>query len=224
MKEQDLRRCFAKIKPSESLVSDTIRRIGEAEEKRSARSSFRFSYRLASAVCALVLVLGLGVAVLYNPTMIPKSYETESASPMSLVSGRNVNEGAATEPTVTPNDDVLSRMTGDARSAGGEYGDYAVFFGNLDGCYFDGVTPEDAEHGVMYHCTLTFTVNEEDLTASSGATALFIDEGAIRADVYVYDADTMDMILGSCADHVYVRLAVERGEWVVEELIPHVEK
>lgn len=224
MKEQDLIRCFSKIKPSESLVSDTIRKINEADEKQSARAGFRFSGRLASAMCALVLVLGLSIAVLYNPTMIPKSHEGESAAEMALMSGRTVIQDSVAEPTVTPNDDVLSRMTGDARSAGGEYGDYAVFFGNLDGCYFDGVTPEDAEHGVMYHCTLTFTVNEEDLTASSGATALFIDEGAIRADVYVYDADTMDMILGSCADHVYVRLAVEHGEWVVEELIPHVEK
>ena len=34
MKEQDLRRCFSKIKPSERLVNDTIRKIGEAEVTR----------------------------------------------------------------------------------------------------------------------------------------------------------------------------------------------
>ena len=38
MKEQDLRRCFSKIKPSERLVNDTIRKIGEAEESPQARS------------------------------------------------------------------------------------------------------------------------------------------------------------------------------------------
>jgi hypothetical protein len=218
MKEQDLRRCFAKIKPSESLVSDTIRRIGEAEEKRSARSSFRFSYRLASAVCALVLVLGLGVAVLYNPMMIPKSYETESASPMSLVSGRNVNEGAATEPNVTPDSATLSRMTSDAEKSGG---DYAVFFGNLDGCYFGGVKVEDAERGVIYHCTLTFTVDSSTLSCTDDSVA---EDGLIQADVYVFDTDTMDMITNSAAGRVYVRLANEHGEWVVEELIPYTEK
>ena len=84
MKEQDLRRCFSKIKPSESLVSDTIRRINEAGERQSARASFRFSYRLASAMCALVLVIGLGVAVLYNPTMIPKTHEGETAGHHNL--------------------------------------------------------------------------------------------------------------------------------------------
>ena len=224
MKEQDLIRCFSKIKPSESLVSDTIRKINEADEKQSARAGFRFSGRLASAVCALVLVLGLSIAVLYNPTMIPKTQEGESAAEMALLSGRTVIQDSLAESTVTPDGGVLSRMAVDAAEAGGEYGEYAVFFGSLDGCYFGDVTSQDAERGVTYHCTLTFTVNEEDLTVSSGATALFIDEGAIRADVYVYDADTMEMIMNSTAGHVYVRLSGERGEWVVEELIPHVEK
>ena len=216
MKEQDLRRCFSKIKPSESLVSDTIRKINEAEQKQSARVGFRFSYRLASAVCALVLVLGLGVAVLYNPTMIPTAHESDSAAEMALVSDRTVIHQSTAEHAVTPKTDILSRMVSDATKADDEY---TVFFGKLDGCYFDGVKDEDAERGVIYHCTLTFTVDEEKLTASSGAFVPYIDDGAIQADVYVYDTDTMDMILDSAAGHVYVRLANERGEWVVRELI-----
>ena len=221
MKEQDLKRCFSKIKPSESLVSDTIRKINEAEGKQSARAGFRFSYRLASAMCALVLVLGLGVAVLYNPTMIPKAHEGESESPMSLVSGRAMTDDVSTESAVTPDESVLSRMVSEAAAAGD---DYAVFFGDLDGCYFGDVTPEDVERGVMYHCTLTFTANADDLTSSVGADVPYIDEGSIQADVYVYDTDTMDMITNSAAGRVYVRLANEHGEWVVEELIPYTEK
>ena len=207
MKEQDLKRCFSKIKPSESLVSDTIRKISEAEEKQSARASFRFSYRLASAMCALVLVIGLGVAVLYNPTMIPKSTEGESVAQMSLVSGRTAEDEVESTLPASCDTAVLERMTEDAKRAGGEY---AVFFGSLDGCYFGGVTPEEAEDGVMYRCTLTFTAS----TASSDET------GSIQADVYVYDADTLDMILASTAGHVYVRLGGMDGDWTVEELIP----
>lgn len=215
MKEQDLRRCFSKIKPSERLVNDTIRKISEAEESRSTRPAFRFSGRLASAMCALVVVLGLSVAVLYNPTMIPKSPEGEGAAQMALASGRTVIQDTAAEPTVSHDANVLTRMTGDAKKAGGEY---AVFFGSLDGCYFGDVTAEDAERGVIYHCTLTFTVGaaSEESFAAAG--------DALQADVYVCDADTMDAITNSTAGYVYVRLARYGGEWVVEELIPHVEE
>ncbi len=215
MKEQDLRRCFSKIKPSERLVDDTIRKIGEAEEGRSTRPAFRFSYRLASAMCALVVVLGLSVAVLYNPTMIPKASEGESASPMSLVSGRTAENDPTSMETAACDTAVLSRMARDAEKAGGEY---AVFFGNLDGCYFGDVTAEDAERGVIYRCTLTFTVG----TASEESAAVAGD--AVQADVYVCDADTMDTILSSTAGYVYVRLTRDGGEWVVEDLIPHVEE
>ena len=215
MKEQDLRRCFSKIKPSERLVNDTIRKIGEAEESRSTRPAFRFSGRLASAMCALVVVLGLSVAVLYNPTMIPKSPESEGAAEMALASGRTVIQDTAAEPTVSHDANVLTRMASDAEKAGGEY---AVFFGSLDGCYFGDVTEEDAERGVIYHCTLTFTVG----TATEESFAAAGD--ALQADVYVCDADTMDTILSSTAGYVYVRLTRDDGEWVVEELIPHVEE
>ena len=210
MKEQDLRRCFSKIKPSESLVSDTIRRINEAGEKQSARASFRFSYRLASAMCALVLVIGLGVAVLYNPTMIPKTHEGETAAQMSLVSGRTAEDETESALPVSCDTALLERMTEDAKRTGGEY---AVFFGSLDGCYFGGVTPEEAEDGVMYRCTLTFTVS----------TATTDETGSIQADVYVYDAGTLDTILASTAGHVYVRLGGVDGDFVVEELIPYSE-
>lgn len=215
MKEQDLRRCFSKIKPSERLVNDTIRKIGEAEESRSTRPAFRFSGRLASAMCALVVVLGLSVAVLYNPTMIPKSPESEGAAEMALASGRTVIQDTAAEPTVSHDANVLTRMASDAEKAGGEY---AVFFGSLDGCYFGDVTEEDAERGVIYHCTLTFTVGaaSEESFAAAG--------DALQADVYVCDADTMDAITNSTAGYVYVRLTRDGGEWVVEELIPHVEE
>lgn len=206
MKEQDLKRCFSKIKPSERLVNDTIRKIDEAERAESTRPAFRFSYRLASAVCALVIVLGLGVAVLYNPTMIPKAQDAESASPMSLASGRTADDDQSAQTTAVADTAVLARMNADAEAEGGEY---KVFFGSLDGCYFGGVTPEDAERGVMYRCTLTFTVSEDE---------------SVQADVYVYDSDTMDMILGSTAGYVYVRLSDSDGGWVVEELIPHTEK
>lgn len=215
MKEQDLRRCFSKIKPSERLVNDTIRKIGEAEESRSTRPAFRFSGRLASAMCALVVVLGLSVAVLYNPTMIPTAQDAESASPMSLVSGRAAEDEISDSTALSHDANVLTRMASDAEKAGGEY---AVFFGSLDGCYFGDVTEEDAERGVIYHCTLTFTVGaaSEESFAAAG--------DALQADVYVCDADTMDTILSSTAGYVYVRLTRDGGEWVVEELIPHVEE
>ena len=213
MKEQDLKRCFSKIKPSESLIRSTTEKIGELGTARE-KTGFRFSYRLASAMCALVLVIGLGVAVLYNPTMIPTAESTESSAPMSLVSGRTSDDGADLVMAATCDTAVLERMTEDGMAEGGEY---AVFFGSFDGCYFGEVTPEDKEQGVMYHCTLTFTVS----AVSYGASAVPGD--SVQADICVYDTDTIDNILNLTAGHVYVRLACENGEWVVRELLPYTE-
>ena len=221
MKEQELKECFSKIRPSEKLVSRTLDRLESERNAANSRVRFMrgFSYRLASAMCALLVVLGLGAAVIVNPAMIPKETDgAREASEMSFVSGRNTSDTNDGIMTVSSDEAIVESMVNEARLQGR---DFAVFAGSVDGCYFGGVTQEDAERGVMYHCTLTFNVDADTVISSDGADLPYIGEGnALQADVYIYDHDTMDMILNSTAGYAYVRLAFDGSEWVVEDFIP----
>ncbi|MBR0443646.1 MAG: hypothetical protein IIX15_04830 [Clostridia bacterium] len=69
MKGQQLKQCFDRVRPREELVEATLARVHalqmKKQQERDRRVSFDwgFATRLASAACAFLLVLGVGVGI-----------------------------------------------------------------------------------------------------------------------------------------------------------------
>lgn len=66
MKRSELRSTLGKIRPSEELITKTLGRMEIEKQKRIPKfevrqSNFSFAYRLAGAMCALILVISAGV-------------------------------------------------------------------------------------------------------------------------------------------------------------------
>ena len=65
MNKQDIKTALNKIKPSEALIEDTIKKANELRyndsRKRSVFSFEAFNFKLAGAVCAFAIVLTLGI-------------------------------------------------------------------------------------------------------------------------------------------------------------------
>lgn len=66
MKKSDLRSALGKIRPSEELILKTLEKTESEKQKKIPKfevrqNRFAFSYRLAGAVCALLLIISAGV-------------------------------------------------------------------------------------------------------------------------------------------------------------------
>lgn len=97
MKRQELRACFDRIQPREELIRSTIVQVNAAREgKRPARatSGYSFVMRLASAACALLLLIGLAFTldrdVITSPEVLPTP--SERVSPMTADAMDGVKE------------------------------------------------------------------------------------------------------------------------------------
>jgi len=66
MKRSELRSALGKVRPSEELITKTLDLMESETQKRIPKfevrqSNFAFAYRLAGAMCALILVIGVGI-------------------------------------------------------------------------------------------------------------------------------------------------------------------
>lgn len=66
MKRSNLRSALGKIRPSEELITKTLDKMESEKLKKVPKfevrqSNFSFAYRLAGAMCALILIIGAGV-------------------------------------------------------------------------------------------------------------------------------------------------------------------
>ncbi len=209
MKKQDLKQCFDKIVPSDELVSDTVSKV-ENSARRESRRGFALSYRLASAVCALVLVLGLGVFALRDPAMIPLDASSSRGSAAAVRSRSASNDAVPAAHTTL---DAAIDMADRAYAQGGEW---AVLAGNLDGCYFNGATPD----GAGYRLTLVITPSAgAEIFLSSGAELTYAGS-AVSVDIRLADLSEADGILSLVSRNVIVRFDGSNGElWTLEEII-----
>ena len=69
MKKDDLKSTLDKIQPRKELIDDTIRKANElrfSQKKSSIFDAFNFNFKFATALCALFLVVCVGIIAFNN--------------------------------------------------------------------------------------------------------------------------------------------------------------
>lgn len=136
MERKDIKRALAKIRPSDELVDKTIKRAYEAKytTKESFFSSFIFNFRIASTICALTLIVCIGILAGLN------GFITEP-DPISFANDNSRSVGTVYH---TDNADAESYapLVEEARRAGGEW---IVAMGELSATFVEAVN-EDGAH------------------------------------------------------------------------------
>ena len=209
MRKEELRASLAKIQPREELIISTINKMNEQRLGIRQKRSFgtrAFAYRLATALCALVVVMGLGVFSGVNQMSLP-----DAENP--LLRGADVTTGdSGVSPASLSGDDVemLSAM---ARSKGGEW---AIVEGHVQSCFFLELTEEQKRDGVIFLCgveIVTTAISEGTLDASLlpteseslSAVIKFTDAEAANEFFSVHDAPILFSIrpLADSESHVW---------------------
>ena len=185
MRKEDLREAFGKIKPSETLIDDTLMllRTGERRSEKRERSTFSFTYRLAGAMCAFAIMVGVGVTLgkdiilspsedtpaaygreafnqvdVFRPNVAPSGMEADM-----IVEGAK-NEGLTAEALESQKTVAVAELTGKGEALSGEW---SVVYGTLDGCYF-----------VSDGCIAAISVIE-----NCGGTAFELTDNALVAEL-----------------------------------------
>ena len=214
MNRQELRACLDRIQPREQLIRTTLDQIHAAQEgKRPVRaaSGYAFGMRLASAACALLLLIGVALSLDMDTITAPVQLPTqdERVSPMTADAMDGVTETPAvvTDVEVTGCEDMIARAAA--------YGtDYAVLIAAAEALYFP-----NANEGVVSFRPITLV----DGQITNGALDTTAEEStAIAACVDLNDAALQAMLSNAVGGEVLVGLHVEtRGEesvWVVHEM------
>ena len=160
MRKEDLKAELSKINPPEDLIRATLIKMEEAKEKKensflSFVKGFRYkTATIATACCALVLILGIGVMTGNRKEEIP-----------SVIDSRMGQEGPALQ-----NDEVrITAYTSEPDA------DVTRVKGELLSCILSEVSPEEAAEGITAHGVLT--IEQEDGTVFS-AEMLFCEQDA----------------------------------------------
>ena len=212
MKREQLRESFERVRPREALIQSTLEKIHAQQargpvEQTEGKWTLGFVTRLASAACALLLVIGVGIVFAKNG-MLPTDEVVpvdERTTPMTIDSNRNGDDMAE------PEDGVLvgcEEMIAAARAYGT---DWAVFSATVDAVYFKSETV-----GIATLCPIT--IADRSL---KGESAVWTDEKNNSLTV-CFDANDAEMhaLLANMGD-VLVGLHTEErdGEtvWVIHE-------
>ncbi len=210
MNERELRKALGRVQPSEELIRKTLNRI---EEKRREEHpvyrvpAYGFARRLAGAMCALVLLVGLGIAGLQgNPDLVPHVVrEGEVGSIHQQVPDEMPGTGEWEE--------TMAALVAEAKSSSE---DYAVVRGFLEGCYFAEVSEAEAAAGVLYRCVLAVRVDK--ITAQTTA----LTPGAqLQVEYLLHEEEALQALLNTVGSQAGLWLAPgEAGSWQMQELLP----
>lgn len=157
MRKEDLKAELGKINPPEDLIRATLLKMEEAKEKKensflSFVKGFRYkTATLATACCALVLILGIGV-----------------------MTGNRKEDNPSVVDSRMRQDNRMVQEDGTQIAAHGEVQDADITWvkGVLLACGFSELTAEEEAEGVAAHGVLT--IEKEDGTVIS-ADMLFAD-------------------------------------------------
>jgi len=220
MKENDLRRAFAKITPEESLINSTVQRV-KAERYNAATDNSRskapraFVYRMAAAVCAFVMTVGIGIGV-GKDTLISRSEDTPAAYRRASFSelGDMESLGSKTAEMI-PDDEIensetVNKLLDTAEQQGGVY---SVAEAILDACYF--VPDENGEREGKVCCALSLKIKR----VCGGTAPLEVTD--IAADIIVSDGESASRIANMVGGSVAVTLRLnDNGGWMVSDYTP----
>ncbi len=172
MKRQELRDCFDRIRPREELIRSTLERINGREEARSAARvmpTYAFATRLAGALCALLLLIGIGVLVgrdaIVAPDTLPAS--DERMAPMTIDGQKDGGEPTAGGAVLVG----CEQMIEDAKAYGSAW---AVCSATVDAVYFKSETEGIATLSLqtVADCSVSdWTDGEQTLVAAFDAVS-----------------------------------------------------
>ena len=209
MKKEDLRKAFGKIKPSEALIDDTLTllRTGEKRSERRERSTFSFTYRLAGAMCAFAIMVGVGVAfgkdIILSPAEdTPGAYGRDAFNEVDAFRPNSAPSGMEADMLVeTPRNDELdeselnankslavAELVSKGESLGGKW---TVVYGTLDGCYF-----------LSDSCVAAISVIE-----NCGGAELEISDNTLVAELQLEDGAGESELFDAVGDFVCLLVA-----------------
>ena len=142
MNKDDIRQALGKIQPREELVSDTIKKAYELKysKKETPFSAFSCNFKLATTMCALALVLCIGVFAGINglftePALTPASEGKARIADTDIIYNTNDN-----------NYESVSQLISDAKHAGGEW---AVIYGVINACFIQSDSDDEIHYLVQ---------------------------------------------------------------------------
>ena len=200
MNKQDIKISLDKIRPSEKLIEDTIRKANEIRynenKKRSAFTFEAFNFKLAGAVCAFALVLSLGIFAGVNGF-----FTEEKNPPIEEVNFRHSEEITEAQQKSGLSSEKASFMVEEAKK---ENAHWAVIEGVISGCYPSNTS---SENKIRYFVQID-DVNLYDFESDS-LTASDFENGLVAAfDVESGDEKFNDLINLMSAP-IYIRLEAD---------------
>ena len=179
MKKEEIFASFEKIQPDEKLIRETLDRIELQKVKQERKLSFfSASHKLASAMCALAIVICVGIFAGKDTLISPVEDTPDAYAPSSFALNALPKE-ADDEPLASeePDDkssDAAEQAGATLLSRAAELsGDWQVVQGTLDGIYF---TPD--ENGTT-KCLTAITL--EKVLGFNGDSKLSLANGCISA-------------------------------------------
>ena len=224
MKKHELKEALSRIQPREELIQSTIEQVNAYRQKarqQKTAPAFRlptpvFATRLAGALCALLLVVGMGVMVGRNRTYIPTSGEGAPAA--AYRAAEETRDSQTEEETLTLHETSISLM----EKAQADGGTWVVAEGDLQACYFIPLTDEQKSRGVLYCCgaeiyVLSAAASEEGLEGAP------VEQERFGIVVEFFEEDAVNHLINATGSVLGFRLSARQTEgepaWVLEEFI-----
>ncbi len=208
MRKDDIKSTLDRIQPRQELIEDTIRRVNELrfKNKTSFFESFNLNFKLASAMCALFLVICVGIAAFNNGL-----FNDASNSPIASSDFRASDFASYYDESKITGD--ASDLISDARLSGG---DWAVIYGVATSCY-----AQNDENGIYYLVQIDSPQicdhnlsNVDDYDFNSGTIAVLSTE----------NEETVNDFLNLMSSPIFIRLRQEEvnGDvlWKIADFVP----
>ena len=213
MKRKELRDCFESIWPRAQLIKTTLERVHAVQYGRAAASrptwSYAFATRLATAACALLLVLGIGVYVGRNGNLLSVADARGGDIPTPM----NIKDATALDPAPSNGDaSALLEQCEDMITRAKVYGsDFAVLSATVDAVYF----VDAAKQGMDGRCAVVLcprtVVHATETVADSLDTEDSLIAYAALSDGLI-NAISSDLLLGMHAEQ-----GTDGPVWVIHE-------
>ena len=182
MKKEELRASLARIKPDEKLIQKTLENIEKQRERKAHRTSlFTVSYRLASAMCALIAVICVGIfigkdAIISPVEDTPDTYShspfAANSLPTDIQNDTRALDGDNTDTTANESAELAAAEL--LCRAGEAEGDWQVVQGQIEGIYF--VPTQEGEDNAATKCLIAIRVEKihgtSDPSTDTGTAAL----------------------------------------------------
>ena len=188
MERKDIKRALARIRPSDELVDKTIKRAYEAKYTTKEGFFSSFNFRLASTVCALTLIICIGVLAGANGFITepdPVALANENARSLQTVYHADSSDAESYAPLVE-----------DARRAGGEW---IVAYGEISAMYVEKVDEDGAHLLIQIDNVEVCDHNIEEIDE------LDLEFGAF-AKMTIKDDSLLNSFLSKTAEKLFLRM------------------